>query len=160
MLARSRSPLATGLLWVAALTTVGIGLDLAAERHWTQPVQLVAWAAVAATGVATALLARNPTPRRVRVARVLAGLVIVASVMGIWQHVAGNYDAGPLDFHYTDVWETLSEPTRWWLAASKTVGPSPPLAPGALAQAALCVLLAARKPGLRGDHTPPPGPSA
>ena len=30
--------------------TVGIAVDLAADRHWTQPVQLIAWVALAVTG--------------------------------------------------------------------------------------------------------------
>ena len=35
-----------GILWLAALTTAGLVVELAAERHWTQPVQFVAWGAV------------------------------------------------------------------------------------------------------------------
>ena len=33
-----------GLLAIAGLTTLGIAVELALERHWTQPVQLIAWA--------------------------------------------------------------------------------------------------------------------
>jgi len=32
-----------GLLWLAVLTTLGVLVELAAERHWTQPIQFVAW---------------------------------------------------------------------------------------------------------------------
>jgi hypothetical protein len=131
-----------GLLWLAALTSAGIAVELAVERHWTQPGQLIAWGALAALLVAIALLGRRPSARSVRIARVAAGLVMIASVVGVWQHVAANYDAGPLDFRYTNVWDSLPELSRWWLAVSKTVGAAPPLAPGALAQAALAVLLA------------------
>ena len=128
--------------------TVGIAVDLAADRHWTQPVQLVAWAALAATAAA-ALFVAWPTRRRIQVARTLVAVVIVAAVFGIWEHVESNYDAGELDYLYTDTWADLPDSTRWWLALSKTVGPSPPFAPGALAQAALCVLLATvRHPAL------------
>ena len=130
-----------GLLWLAGLVIVGIAIDLAADRHWTQPVQLVAWAALMVAGLA-ALLVAWPTAGRIQAARLLAAVVIVAAVFGIWEHVESNYDAGELDFEYADSWERLPDSTRWWLAVSKTVGPSPPLAPGALAQAALCVLLA------------------
>jgi hypothetical protein len=138
-----------GLLWLAGLVVVGIAVELAADRHWTQPVQLIAWAALLLTGVAAVLVGR-PTRTRVRVARALAVLVILASVIGVWEHVESNYDAGELDYVYADAWGALSEPNRWWLAVSKTVGPSPPFAPGALAQAALCVLLATvRHPTLR-----------
>jgi hypothetical protein len=75
---------------------------------------------------------------------------MLASLWGIFEHVEANYDAAPLDFNYANTWDTLPETTRWWLALSKSVGPSPPLAPGALAQAGLCVLLASlRHPALR-----------
>lgn len=36
----------------------------------------------------------------------------------------------------------MSEPSRWLRAATKTVGPSPVLAPGILAQSALFIVLA------------------
>ena len=76
-----------------------------------------------------------------------------AAFLGIWGHVHANYEAAPLDVRYADTWDGLPEVTRWWLAATKTVGPSPPLASGALAQAALCVLLATlRHPALRRDR--------
>ena len=64
------------------------------------------------------------------------------SAFGIFEHVKANYDAGPLDRRYAARWETMSEPSRWWTAASGGVGPSPPLAPAVMAQAALCLALA------------------
>jgi hypothetical protein len=131
-----------GLLWVAALTTAGIAVDLAADRHWTQPMQLVAWGALAAIALAIVLVTRATSAARLRLARVLVVVVMFSALVGVWEHVASNYDAGELDFEYAGSWESRSEPARWWLAATKTVGPSPPLAPGALAQASLCVLLA------------------
>jgi hypothetical protein len=115
---------------------------LAADRHWTTPIQFVAWAALVVTAVAIVLVATARSAAPVRLGRILAVVVMPSAVLGIWEHVESNYDAGELDFEYASSWETLSEPARWWLAASKTVGPSPPLAPGALAQAGLCVLLA------------------
>ena len=136
------TPLRRGLLGLAALTTLALIVELAIERHWTQPAQLIAWAALALVALAIGLVQCRPSAGRVRLGQILAVLVIVSSALGIWQHVAANYDAGPLDFRYADTWETLPEMTRWWLAVTKTVGPSPLLAPGALAQAAMCVLLA------------------
>ena len=139
-----------GLVWLAALTTAGLGVELAVERHWTQPVQFVAWGAVGVIVIAIAIMAWSPSRGRLRLARILAVVVMLSAILGIWEHVEGNYDAGPLDFQYADTWDGLSEASRWWLALSKTVGPSPPLAPGALAQAGLCVLLATlRHPALR-----------
>jgi hypothetical protein len=149
------SLLRRGLLWLAALTTLGIALELAADRHWSQPIQLVAWGAVVASAAAILLLARARSPGRVRLARVIATAVVLSAAAGIWTHVAANYEAAPLDYRYAESWESLSEATRWWLALSKTVGPSPPLAPGALAQAGLCVLVASlRHPALCREPDP------
>jgi hypothetical protein len=139
-----------GLLWLAALTSAGIGVELAADRHWTQPVQLIAWAALGAVALALLLVAWSPTRRKLQLARLLVILVILSAIWGVWEHIYANYDAGVLDFAYVDTWDGLTEPTRWWLAVTKTVGPSPPLAPGALAQASLAVLIATlRHPMLR-----------
>ena len=148
----SAALLRRGLHWLAGLTTLGIAIELGVERHWTQPVQLVAWVAVGVMTVAIALLAWARSGGRVRLARLLATAVMLSAALGIGEHIYANYDAGPLDYHYANTWEALSEPMRWWLALTKTVGPSPPLAPGALAQAALCVLLASlRHPALCAD---------
>ena len=139
-----------GLLWLAGLTIAALALELAIERHWTQPVQWIAWGALAVAGAALWLASRNPTPAKLGLARILAVAVVLSGVYGIWTHVESNYDAGELDQRYMATWETLPEPTRWWLALSKTVGPSPVLAPGALAQAGFCILLAsAGRPGNR-----------
>ena len=131
-----------GLLWLAGLTCAGLAVELAVERHWTQPVQFVAWAALALVLVALALASRTPSRTRLRLARALAGLIMLSALWGVWEHIYANYDAGPLDREYGERWDTLADPTRWWLALSKAVGPSPPLAPGALGQAGFCVLLA------------------
>ncbi len=144
-----------GLLGLGALTTLGIVVELGLERHWTQPLQFVAWVAAGTLAVAIVLLIRAPSRARVRLARVLAAAVVLSAALGIWGHVYANYDAGPLDQRYTDTWERLPEATRWWLALTKSVGPSPPLAPGALAQAGLCVLLATlRHPALSKERAP------
>jgi hypothetical protein len=140
-----------GVLIVAGVTCLGLLVELAVERHWTQPVQLVAWAALAATLVAAGLVWAAGSSARIRLARVLAVVVIVCAVVGMGEHIVANYDAGELDAEYGDRWSNLSAPQRWWLAISKGVGPSPPLAPGALAEAAALVLLATlRHPAARG----------
>ncbi len=131
-----------GLLYLAAISLLGTAVELAAERHWTQPVMGLAWGALAVAAGAVALLAGSPSAKRVRLARVLSLVVMAVAVVGVGVHVYSNFDAGPLDQHYGAAWESLPLAARWWLAASKTVGPSPPLAPGVLAEVALCVLLA------------------
>jgi hypothetical protein len=143
-----------GLLWLGALTLVGITIELAVERHWTQPVQFVAWGALVVAALALVLLVGTPSAGRVRLARILAVAVMLSALFGIWEHLDSNYDSGELDRNYSNTWETLPQSTRWWLAISKTVGPSPPLAPGALIQVSVCVLLASlRHPALLGQRT-------
>jgi len=67
-------------------------------------------------------------------------------------HIDVNYQSGPLDYRYAAIWETMPDPTRWWAALSKTVGPAPPVAPGVLAQASLGLLFATvRHPALAED---------
>lgn len=141
--ADSASPLLRrGLLWLAALTTLGIAAELATARHWTQPIQFIAWGAVALVALAVALVARQPSAARVRGARVLALIVMASAGVGVWQHISANYEAGPLDYRYAQTWEGMTDLSRWWLAATESVGPSPPLAAGALAVTGFCVLLA------------------
>ena len=145
-----------GLLGLATLTILGIAVELYTERHWTQPMQLIAWAALALTALAIALLIGQPSAGRVRAAQIVAAVVVISAAVGVWQHIQANYDAGPLDRRYGQTWEGMSAMSCWWLAARKSVGPSPPLAPGALAQAGLCVLLATmRHPALRAGRTAP-----
>lgn len=70
-----------GLLALAVLTTVALGIELAAERHWTQPSQLVAWAALAILLIAVGLLLGEATSGRVQAARLLAVLVVVSGMV-------------------------------------------------------------------------------
>jgi hypothetical protein len=78
----------------------------------------------------------------VKAVRAIVVLVFVVSAFGVFEHVDANYDAAPLDFRYGDKWPTMSAADRWWTAATGGVGPSPPLVPAVLAQAALCLGLA------------------
>src|SRR3954470_14461899 len=150
------------LLGLAGLTVAGLAVELAVERHWTQPIQFVAWGALVVTALAAALVLGTPTPGRLRLPRWLAIAVMLSAVLGIWEHIEGNHDSGELDQVYGDRWDTLPASAQWWLAISKTVGPSPPLAPGALAEAGLCVLLATlRHPALAAKRDAPgPGPGS
>lgn len=131
-----------GLLALAAAGTIGVALELLLLRHWTETRELIAWLAVAALGVAVALVILRPTRRAILVARALGVVVLVTSAIGVFVHVWANYDAAPLDARYTASWPTTAEPVRWLLAATDTVGPSPSLAPLALAFVALVLLLA------------------
>jgi len=131
-----------GLIAVAAITVFGTAVELAFQRHWTEPVQFVAWAALLALSVAIALLVREPDRRSVRAARAIVFVVGAAALLGFLEHVKGNYEAGPLDAVYGDQWNTLAMTSKFWLALTQGVGPSPALAPGVLVQAALCLWIA------------------
>jgi len=52
--------------------------------------------------------------------------------------------------HYADTWDSRPAVEQLWLAATGTVGPAPPLAPGVLAEIGLALFLASlRHPALR-----------
>jgi hypothetical protein len=126
---------------VAALSVVGTGVELAMLRHWGTPLQVVPWFALAALAGGLGLMAR-PTPRSVRLARAIAVAVAATGAFGVVEHVVANYDAAPLDYRYGPRWAAMSAAGRWWAAATKAVGPAPPLAPAVLAWAALCLWFA------------------
>lgn len=132
----------SGVVALAVVGILGAAAELATARHWKEPIQLVPWVALGVLAVALVLLAFARGRRRaVTTVRLLAVLVLLTSGFGVYEHVASNYDAGPLDGRYLDTWEQLPLATRWWYAASKTVGPAPPLAAGVLGYAAALVLL-------------------
>jgi hypothetical protein len=147
------------LVWrgLVALTVIGIlaaAFELATERHWHNPEQLIPWVALAVLTVAT-VLGMIPQRRGATAARVLAVLVLAASIYGVITHIVVNYEAGALDQRYADAWHGLPMMQRWWYATTKTVGPAPTLAPGVLGQTAALLLLATliRPPGP--DRHPP-----
>jgi hypothetical protein len=129
---------------LVALTVIGIlaaAFELAIERHWNGLEQLIPWLALAVLAAAT-VMALVPGGRGVTAARVLALLVLGASIYGVADHILVNFNSGALDQHYADTWDGLPLVERWWYAATKTVGPAPTLAPGVLGQSALLLLLA------------------
>ena len=131
-----------GLLVVATSIVAGTALELAFQHHWTKPMQLVAWAALALLGVAIVLASRGPDARTSRAIRAIAAVVCLAAALGVVQHVLGNYEAGPLDALYGEQWDSMSELNRWWVSFAQAVGPSPALAPGVLVLASLCLWFA------------------
>jgi hypothetical protein len=127
---------------VAALAIAGLAAELVIERHWGTLVRYVPWLALAALAWAVYRLWRGPTPRQIRAARAIAIAAIAAAGLGIALHINENYTAGPLDQTYSLIWDTMSEPQRWWAAFSKSLGPAPTFAPAALALIGLLVLVA------------------
>jgi len=130
------------LLVVAAIGTATTGVELAFLRHWTTPLELIPWASIALLVAAIVPLALGATRRRVGWARIVAVVTGITAAIGVGVHVWQNYEAAPLDYHFTDTWPATAEPIRWILAATDTVGPVPSLAPSALAFVCVCLLLA------------------
>lgn len=133
--------LRAGLVVLAVISVGATAFELASERHWNDFEQLIPWAALVVL-LAAIVAVLIPVRVGLTVSRVLAALVLAASVYGVVDHTVANHDAGELDGRYSAVWEDLPVVQQWWYAATKTVGPAPTLAPGVLGQGALLVLLA------------------
>ena len=129
------------VLLLALATEVGVLLELAMLRHWKTGVQIIPWVVVGLLLVATVGALARPE-RASRGVRSVAYLAFPAAGFGLWEHVEANHNAGPLDFRYATRWKTMSAASQWWTAATKGVGPSPPLTPAVLALIALMLLLA------------------
>ena len=131
-----------GLIGLALLGIAGTALELVFLQHWDGVTQQIVWPALLALCLALLLIVWRPTPTRVWVARVLAVGVLAIAGLGIWFHVEENLNAGFLDRTYGDTWESRSSLDQVWLAFTGQVGPAPTLAPGALAEISLALLLA------------------
>jgi hypothetical protein len=146
-----------------ALTGIGIlatAFELITERHWNGLEQLIPWFALAVLAVAVVLTVL-PGRGTQTLARVLVVLVLGASVYGVIDHVAVNYNSGALDQRFAESWDSLPAVQRFWYAFTKRVGPSPPLAPGVLAQTALLLLMAGflRGPWKKAEEAPSAPPA-
>lgn len=130
------------LLGLGALSALGAIAELAMERHWDGFIQLIPWFAAGAVLLSILAVLVAPSGRTILLARIVAALVVAATLFGIYEHMDENHKAGALDFRYADRWDSLSATSQWWKAATKTVGPAPVLAPGVLIEAALCVVAA------------------
>lgn len=144
--------LADGLLWLCGFGIAGTAAELALTRHWQDPSQAIVWVAVVLLAWgwvsarrllrSTADAAADPRRRIVRIAAV----VVAIGVLGVWMHVSGNHEAGPLDAVYGGPWDSQPAWRQWWLALSMRVGPAPTLASGALVLlAGMLWLVAARR---------------
>ena len=134
-----------GLYLIAMLTEGGALLELALLRHWKTPVQVIPWIVLGTLLIATAVAWWGPPRFRAGV-RVVSYLAVPAAAFGVWEHIEANHNAGPLDFRYAAKWTTMSAWSQWWTAATKGVGPSPPLTPALLALVALMILIATAAP--------------
>ena len=130
-----------GLLVLTVISILATAFELATVQHWHGLEQLIPWVALAVLSLAT-VVAMAPGGRGRVAARVLAILVIGASLYGLIDHIAVNYNSGILDQRFADTWERMPVIERLFYAVTKTVGPSPTLAPGVIGLGAILLLLA------------------
>jgi hypothetical protein len=131
-----------GVVLLAGLGIAGTTVELVFLRHWQTATQLIVWPALVALGIGLTWLVGRPSPTVVRRIRLLAALIVVVSVVGVALHIVENLGAGPLDRHFAAAWDTMSPVSQWWEAITGGVGPAPVLAPGALAEISLALMLA------------------
>jgi hypothetical protein len=133
--------LRNGVLALAGLGIAGTVVELVFLRHWSSATATIVWVGVVALGAGFGGLLRRPTATRIRAVRILAAAGLVVSLLGIGFHVLENLDAGPLDRAFAARWATMSAVDQWFTAITGGVGPAPTLAPGALAEISLALLL-------------------
>lgn len=139
-----------GLILLATMSIGGTAVELAMLRHWGSKTQLVPWFCLGLLTLATVALVIRPTARVIQSLRVACAIVAAGAGVGVYMHIRENYRAGPLDAAYSDRWESMSTLSQLWAAFTKTVGPSPALAPMVLIMAALCLIIATlRHPALK-----------
>ena len=99
-----------GLLTLAASAAAGTALELAMLRHWNGVDQLVPWATLVMVAAGIAIVAFSGARAAVLTGRAIGCGSAIAGVFGVYEHIASNYEAGPLDFRYADRWATMSMP--------------------------------------------------
>lgn len=134
--------LRNGILALAGLGIVGLAVELVFLRHWGSALETVVWPAMVLLAIGWWAVARARSPGAIRAARIVATIVLVLAAAGVAVHAYANVEAGPLDRDYAATWASLSMIQQWFLAITGGVGPAPTLAPGALAEVSLAVLLA------------------
>lgn len=100
--------LRTGLLLLVAVGVAGTALALAYERHWLSPWQFVPWITLGIMLATTIALAARQTAATVRLARVVAAIVIASALLGTWQHVAANLNPESHDHQHEDSREGMT----------------------------------------------------
>lgn len=119
---------------LATAAALGGLAELAMLRHW-DGIQLVPWFVLGLTAVVGVV-------RALRSGRLLAwitgGIGLVGSLVGVYQHAAGNLALGP---HLIDGWDSMSTAEQWWAAFSGTIAANPALAPGLLGLAGALLLV-------------------
>ena len=121
---------AMALLVVISILSVAVAL--AYERHWEEFWQLVPWATLVLSGLALVALVVRMSRTTIRIARIVAVLVLVAALLGIWRHFDHNYGTAVMDQDYADRWAEMPVVERVWTVTNGSVGHVPVPAAGAL----------------------------
>ena len=151
---RLAARLRAALILLAGAVALGAGAELAMLRHWNGIQQVVPWLVAAGVLLGAGVLWVRRTRMTVTLARVSGAVAALGGAYGVVIHVLSNYQAGPLDRLYATTWDALPLVTRLWLAATGGTGPAPPLAPGMLALAGVCLILGSLGPlRLGGDRS-------
>jgi len=137
------------LVALVVLGVIGVGVELVLLRHWKDPLQLIAFGGLLTLALALLGLRTRTSARAIRAVRALATVGLIVGTLGLGVHAWANYDAAPLDARVSQTWDATSEPVRWLLALTDSVGPAPTMAPAALSFVALALLAATiRHPAL------------
>ena len=121
---------AMALLVVISILSVAVAL--AYERHWEEFWQLMPWATLVLSGLALVALVLRTSRATIRIARIVAVLVLVTALLGIWRHFDHNYVTAVMDQDYADRWGEMPVVERVWTVANGSVGHVPVPAAGAL----------------------------
>lgn len=130
-----------GVLALAALGIGGTIVELVFLHHWSTATALIVWPVMGMLALAFGLLVSRPSRRVIDAVRVLAVIAGLFGLVGVGLHVAENLNTGPLDRNFAATWDGLSTFDQWFAAITGQVGPSPVLAPGAIIEIALALLL-------------------
>lgn len=117
---------------LVVISILSVALALAYERHWEEFWQLAPWATLVLSGLALAALVLRTSRATIRIARIVAVLVLVSALLGTWRHFDHNYSTAVLDQDYSNRWEEMSVVDRVWTVANGSAGHVPVPAAGAL----------------------------
>jgi hypothetical protein len=134
-------------LYLLLISTAGMATELVLLEHYADLPQWAPLVLLAVGLLVAGALAAGATRARVRALRVVAGLQVVAALIGIYLHLRSN-----VEFELE-----LRPGTGGWPLVIETLrGAIPALAPGAMAQLGLLGLLVCfRHPLDRGIDTSP-----
>lgn len=117
---------------LVVISILSVAVALAYERHWEEFWQLVPWATLVLSGLALVALVVRMSRTTIRIARIVAVLVVVTALLGIWRHFDHNYGTAVMDQDYADRWAEMPVVERVWTVANGSVGHVPVPAAGAL----------------------------